>query len=190
LALVLTGAPLGQYEKGRSRKMKKRAATITAGMFTVALSLLPTTARTASTDEEQIRRVYEQLISGCNAKDVNAIMKAYVEDESLLVFDALPPRQYVGAKAYRKDWEEFLAFFKGSVKCEFSELSVVADSMLGYGHTIFHTTGTDAKDKAVDLTMRVTDVYRKIDGTWKIVHEHISFPVDLDTGKPDFSSKP
>ena len=170
--------------------MNKCALTITAGMFTVALSLLPTTARTASTDEEQIRRVYEQLISGCNAKDVNAIMKAYVEDESLLVFDALLPRQYVGAKAYRKDWEEFLAFFKGPVKCEFSELSVVADKMLGYGHTIFHTSGADTKDKVVDLTMRVTDVYRKIDGTWKIVHEHISFPVDLDTGKPDFSSKP
>jgi ketosteroid isomerase-like protein len=126
--------------KWGSRKMNKCAATITAGMFTVALSLLPTTARTASTDEEQIRRVYEQLIAGCNAKDVNVIMEAYVADESLLVFDALPPRQYVGAKAYRKDWEEFLAFFKGSVKCEFSELSVVADRMLGYGHTIFHTT--------------------------------------------------
>jgi len=23
------------------------------------------------------------------------------------------PRQYVGAKAYRKDWEEFLAFLRG-----------------------------------------------------------------------------
>src|SRR5690349_13347738 len=93
--------------KWSSGKMNKCAATITAGMFTMALSLLPTTARTESTDEEQIRRVYEQLISGCSAKDINTIMKAYVESENLLVFDALPPRQYVGAKAYRKDWEEF-----------------------------------------------------------------------------------
>ena len=159
-------------------------------MFAMALGLLPTTAWTESTDELQIRKVYEQLISGCNAKDIDTIMKAYVADESLLVFDALPPRQYVGAKAYRKDWEEFLAFFKGPVKCEFSELGVAADRMLGYGHTIFRTSGTDTRDKPVDLTMRVTDVYRKIDGTWKIVHEHISFPVDLDTGKADLSSKP
>jgi len=159
-------------------------------MLAVAHCLLPTTARTASTDEGQIRGVYEKLISGCNAKDVGTIMTAYVADESLLVFDALPLRQYVGAKAYRKDWEEFLAFFKGTVKCEFSELSVVADKMLGYSHTIFHTSGTDTKDKPVDLTMRVTDVYRKIGDTWRIVHEHISFPVDLDTGKPDLSSRP
>jgi ketosteroid isomerase-like protein len=170
--------------------MNKCAATIATGIFVVTLSLLPTTARTASTDEEQIRRVYEELSSGCKAKDVGAIMNAYVADQSLLVFDALPPRQYVGAKAYRKDWEEFLAFFKGPVNCEFSELSVVADKMLGYSHTIFHTSGTDTKDKPVDLTMRVTDVYQKIGGAWKIVHEHISFPVDLDTGKPDLSSGP
>jgi hypothetical protein len=73
--------------------MNKCAATIATGIFVVTLSLLPTTARTASTDEEQIRRVYEELISGCKAKDVGAIMNAYVADQSLLVFDALPPRQ-------------------------------------------------------------------------------------------------
>jgi ketosteroid isomerase-like protein len=46
------------------------------------------------------------------------------------------------------------------------------------------------KDQPIDLTVRVTDVYRKINGTWLIVHEHVSVPVDLDTGKPDLSSKP
>jgi hypothetical protein len=33
-------------------------------------------------------------------------------------------------------------------------------------------------------------VYGKVDGRWLIVHQHLSFPVDLDTGKPDFTSKP
>jgi hypothetical protein len=27
-------------------------------------------------------------------------------------------------------------------------------------------------------------------GRWLIIHEHVSVPVDLDTGKPDLSSKP
>jgi hypothetical protein len=25
---------------------------------------------------------------------------------------------------------------------------------------------------------------------WVIIHEHVSVPVDLDTGKPDLTSKP
>ena len=35
--------------------------------------------------------------------------------------------------------------------------------------------------KTLDLTVRVTDVYRKIGGKWLIVHERVSVPVDLTT---------
>jgi len=38
--------------------------------------------------------------------------------------------------------------------------------------------------------VRVTDVYRKTGGRWKIVQEHVSVPVDFATGKPDMLSKP
>ena len=36
----------------------------------------------------------------------------------------------------------------------------------------------------------MTDVYKKVKGDWLIVQEHASVPVDFDTGKPDFMSKP
>jgi ketosteroid isomerase-like protein len=29
----------------------------------------------------------------------------------------------------------------------------------------------------------VTDVYRKIGGQWRVVHEHVSVPTNLETGK-------
>ncbi len=125
-----------------------------------------------------------------NANDVDAIMKLYVPGESLVVFDVIPPRQYVGAKAYRKDWEGFLALFQGAPKIELSDLQVVADGTLGYGHSIQHVSGTDTKGQPIDLTVRVTDAYRKVKGNWLIAHEHVSVPVDLDTGKPDLASKP
>ena len=32
---------------------------------------------------------------------------------------------------------------------------------------------------------RGTDVFRKIDGQWKIVHEHFSVPADPITGKAE-----
>ena len=48
----------------------------------------------------------------------------------------------------------------------------------------------DKDGKPLDLTLRVTDVYKKMNGKWLVVHEHVSWPVDLETGKADFSSKP
>jgi hypothetical protein len=50
--------------------------------------------------------------------------------------------------------------------------------------------GTDKQGEKLDLTVRVTDVYKKISGNWLVIHEHVSVPVDLDTGKPDLTSKP
>jgi ketosteroid isomerase-like protein len=43
---------------------------------------------------------------------------------SLFVFDCIPPRQCVGAKAYRKDFEDFLAQYPGPNKFKVSDLSV------------------------------------------------------------------
>jgi len=40
------------------------------------------------------------------------------------------------------------------------------------------------------MTVRLTDVDRNMAGGWKIVHEHVSFPVDLATGKADLQSRP
>jgi ketosteroid isomerase-like protein len=51
----------------------------------------------------------QRLVAAVNAKDINSIMAYYTPDESLLVFDAVLPRQYAGATAFRKDWEGFLA---------------------------------------------------------------------------------
>ena len=61
---------------------------------------------------------------------------------------------------------------------------------LGFSHSIQRVRGTDKKGQPVDITVRVTDGYRKIGGNWLIVLEHVSVPVDLATGKPDLSSKP
>jgi ketosteroid isomerase-like protein len=40
------------------------------------------------------------------------------------------------------------------------------------------------------MTLRLTDVLREINGKWLIVHEHVSVPVDVATGKADLTSKP
>src|ERR1700730_13840583 len=170
--------------------MNKPTATIASFMFVLALSVSPTGVGAASGDEASIRALENRLVAAVNAKDVNAIMKVYVPDESLFVFDVIPPRQYVGAKAYAKDWTDFLSMFKGPVNIEISDLSVTADGTMGFGHSIQRVTGNDTKGQPVDLTVRVTDVYRNIGGNWLIVHEHVSVPVDLNTGKPDLSSKP
>jgi hypothetical protein len=80
---------------------------IAVTMISVAIATaLCATAQAA--DDEQIKALESRFAAAFNAKDVESIMKAYAPDKSLVVFDVVPPRQYVGAYAYRKDFEGFL----------------------------------------------------------------------------------
>ena len=138
----------------------------------------------------QIQALENNFANAFNARDINGVMAVYVPDESLIAFDANPPRQYIGANAYRKDYEDFLAAYPAGIHAEMSDLKIEAEGNIGYGHGLVRFVGTDKDGKSVDNTIRLTDVYRKINGKWLIVHEHASFPVDPATGKADLTSKP
>ncbi|MBV9075592.1 MAG: nuclear transport factor 2 family protein, partial [Acidobacteria bacterium] len=70
-----------------------------------------------------------------------------------------------------------------------SGLEVTAVGNLGYGYSFQHVAGKTKNGNTMDVTLRVTDVYRKSGDKWLIVHEHVSVPVDLDSGKADLQSK-
>jgi ketosteroid isomerase-like protein len=171
--------------------MRTATTRIVAPIAVALTCFAPSVSRAAPNDEAAIRTLEDRFVSAVNSGNVDSVMKVYVPGNSLVVFDVVPPRQYVGADAYRKDWIEFFGMFQGGrPKLTISDISVTANGDLGFGRSIQRITGTDPKGQPVDLTVRVTDGYRKINGKWLIVLEHVSVPVDLTTGRPDLSSKP
>ncbi len=157
-------------------------------LIAAATMLAPLGANAGTADDARIRALEARFAAAVEARDIDEIMKVYSPD--VFVFDVIPPRQYVGAAAYRDDWKNFLAGFAGKVGFKITDLAVSSQGPLGYGRSIQHVSGTDSQGKSVDITVRVTDVYRKKNGEWRIVQEHVSVPVDLDTGKADLTSKP
>lgn len=170
--------------------MKFLVVRFLAGAILMTLSSLALSPAANADARADIKALEDRFVAAFKAKDIDAIMKVYVPDQTLFVFDVVPPRQYVGAAAYRKDWQEFLDSFAGPIAVELSDLAITADRSLAYGHSIQRVVGTDKQGKKIDLTVRVTDVYKKIKGNWLVIHEHVSVPVDLDTGRPDVTSKP
>jgi ketosteroid isomerase-like protein len=80
----------------------KASATACAILFTLWVMVLGAPARADAPAD--IRALEDRFVAALKAKDVDAIMKVYAPDQTLIVFDVVPPRQYVGAAAYRKDW--------------------------------------------------------------------------------------
>ena len=145
---------------------------------------------TKAQDIADIKEVEDRFMIAFRAKDVNAIMELCVPDHSLVVFDVTPPRQRNGAEAYRKDWEQVFSKFAGPLEAEISDVDVTAGGDVAYISSIHHVAGTTKAGKKVDYTVRVTDGLKKINGRWLIAHTHVSFPVDMRTGKADMESNP
>jgi ketosteroid isomerase-like protein len=158
-------------------------------VVTLCLYSIGSSAQT-NQDEAQIRKLEQRFMSAFKAKDIAGIMASYVPDESLFVFDVIPPRQYVGFEAYKKDWQNFLGQFSGPVSADISDLKVTVSGDLAFGHSIQRVAGTLKNGKKLEMNARVTDCYRKVKGKWLIVHEHVSVPVDIGTGMADLESKP
>jgi ketosteroid isomerase-like protein len=144
----------------------------------------------SSRDKSAIEALEARFAAAFNAKDVNAIMRVYEPGPGLFVFDVTPPRQHVGWADYKADWEGVLKGTPGPIRFSISDLSVTVVGPVAYGHSIQRLRFTRANGSQAEFDVRVSDVYRKIRGRWLIVQEHVSVPVDLDTGKADLLSKP
>jgi ketosteroid isomerase-like protein len=168
-----------------------RIRMIAVGLAIASFTTILTLANVARADDKaDIEALEKRVGAGIEAKDADAVMANYITGDSLIVFDIIPPRQYTGSDAYKKDWAGVFAGCADSPKFELSDLDITADGKLAFSHSIQHFSCTDAKGNKMEMTMRATDAYRKIKGKWLIVHEHFSAPIDLATGKADLTSKP
>ncbi len=141
-------------------------------------------------DEAEIRALHQRYVEAFNKKDVATIMSGYLPGKELFVFDVTPPRQHVGWEDYRKDWEDLFAAFPGPLHDEVQDLSITIADSAAYSHHVEAGYFTRPNGSRLDIVARVSDVYRKVNGKWLIVQEHVSVPVDIDTGKADLLSKP
>lgn len=147
------------------------------------------TKTTAATAEAEIRELVGRWLEAVRAKDVNEVMSHYAAD--ILTFDILPPLEYKGIDAYRKNWEWWLPTFRGPVGYEIRDLGITASDGIAFSHSLNHISGARTNGEETDVWVRVTACYRKVNGKWVITHEHVSVPFYMDgSGRAAVDLKP
>jgi uncharacterized protein (TIGR02246 family) len=138
--------------------------------------------------ETEILNLIEDWKDALRRKDADAIMSFYASEVRL--FDIIPPLEHKGEGAYRKIWEMCFPSFEGSIGCETRDLIITAGDDMAFSHGLYRFTGTMTGGKEMDMWARGTVCYRKIDGKWRITHDHHSVPVDMGTNQAMFDLKP
>lgn len=69
-------------------------------------------------------------------------------------------------------------------------MRIISSGDVGFIHALERFTGKLKNGQPSDLWLRATSGVRKINGKWLIVHDHVSVPVDFETGKAALELKP
>jgi len=111
--------------------------------------------------------------------DAGAAVDAMVAD--VVVFDLAPPLAYRGEQA--RDIEginAWLETWRNGVTVHMADPQFIINGDLAVAFGLSRMTGVKIDGTKVDSWSRRTIVLRRIAGSWKIVHEHASFPMAMD----------
>jgi len=135
---------------------------------------------TPNKDEGPIRECLNKWTQALHAKDLGALAALYGPDT--LAFDLMPPSQ-VGFSHYRKNLERWLTGISGAIEYEIHDLRITMSDDVAFSHNLGHVRGTWANGEKADYWVRVTVGFQKRNGHWLVIHDHVSMPFDMETGK-------
>jgi ketosteroid isomerase-like protein len=128
-------------------------------------------------EEAVIRRLIEAWASAVRARKIGAVVAHHTDD--VVMFDVPPPVAVRGISGYRKTWPAFFQWLReANGSFEIVELDIAAGDAVAFATALLRCGSKAELAKNNRPRLRLTIGLRKVRGTWKIAHEHHSFPAD------------
>ena len=131
-------------------------------------------------DEAQIRQLIADEQTAMRDRDADRLLARFAADA--VKFDLAPPLRHTGPEVHDvAGLRQWFAGFAGPVELEIRDLQLTIGADLAYGHSLNCLSATPVGSaEGFALWFRSTVCLRKLDGTWRITHEHTSTPFYMD----------
>ena len=139
-------------------------------------------------EEAEIRRRIDTLVEAIRDMDIERVMPIYAAD--IVSFDVEPPLQHVGAEAKRKNWLHVFSIYQRPLDYEIRDLEIAVGDDVAFGRGFVRVRGRLRSGNETERWLRATTCLRKISGTWLIVHDHVSVPLDFGSGRAVLDLEP
>jgi ketosteroid isomerase-like protein len=133
-----------------------------------------------SKDEAQIRQLLADQVTAMHDKDAERLVARYAPEA--VKFDLAPPLLHAGPELHDANGlRGWFAGFDGPIGLEIRDLTVTVGGDVAFCHSLncLSATPHGAPEK-FDMWFRATVCLRRIDGAWRITHEHTSTPFYMD----------
>jgi ketosteroid isomerase-like protein len=125
-----------------------------------------------------------------NAEDIREVLELWAEntrkgrlDEVLshhgidaVIYDVLSPLAYNGSEAYRESWGDWQPELESEGEFEVEDLHISAGDDFGYAFGLIRCGGAYPDGQKLSDLVRATFCLERVEGKWKITHQHISRP--------------
>jgi len=125
----------------------------------------------AETAEREIRALIEAWADAARRHNLPAILAHH--EQNIVMFDLPPPLQSKGMEEYKATWDLFFKAHKPAKVFDIEELTITAGDDVAFAFAIMRCE-TDAEPDG--FPFRLTIGLRKLDGEWRVTHEHHSIP--------------
>jgi len=129
-------------------------------------------------DQAAIRALVDAFVAAIRARDIDGVMHVFARE--VVSFDLGPPLRH-GSEDFERRWRALFEADSGPVDYEVKDLCVTVGADVAFSHSL---------NRNGQHWVRWTACYRRIDGWWRIVHEHVSVPVDVREGTAVLDLKP
>lgn len=127
----------------------------------------------------QATKIAQQAEANFTTGNIDAVMRQYAD--GAVMFDAAQPRYSMDRKVQTGWAKEFVSMQPADYRVPDRQIQLVGpDAFVSSGTEMFTIASGSARPT---ISIRFTDVFqRQHDGSWKIVHEHLSVP-PMPTGQ-------
>ncbi|HEV7909325.1 MAG TPA: nuclear transport factor 2 family protein [Pseudonocardiaceae bacterium] len=138
------------------------------------------TSTVQSQDEAQIRQLMAEQTSAMWERDAERLLARYAPE--IVKFDLAPPLRHAGPEVHDVNGlRNWFSGFDGPIDYEVRDLTVTAGEDVAFCHSVNRLSATPhGAPERFDLWLRATVCLLKVDGTWRITHEHVSTPFYMD----------
>nr|WP_083784443.1 nuclear transport factor 2 family protein [Janibacter sp. HTCC2649] len=103
--------------------------------------------------------------------------------DDLESFNVLPPHRAEGREPTLEAARGWFDGYASDIGYDVHDLNVTASGDVGFASFLYRVTGTLTGGTEVDMWVRATLGFERLDGRWIVTHDHESVPWDPETGQ-------
>ena len=130
-------------------------------------------------DEDAVLKILDQCSEAIHVRDLDALGDCYAEDVRVFYLDSQPE----SFNALRSLWESAFLISPNPITVERKDIKSYASEGVAVVSSLSRLTGIGSQKISSKSWKRATVCIKKINDKWRIIHDHLSLPVDVSTEK-------